>query len=122
MPRTATIPVPGLKVALVLRPEQLPRDLVPAEGPPGEPTLMLALGEKTFVRARLNGRNYRRMMRQVAEAPSDARVSIVLGGTLLAPAAPGAAMTLRDAGFQVAVKPAKVAEPAAAEATPGPAG
>ena len=39
----ATIRVPGLKVAVPLAADALPRDLVPMEGPAGEPTLELVL-------------------------------------------------------------------------------
>src|SRR4051794_18337237 len=35
----ATIQVPGLKVALPMTADALPRDLVPMEGPAGEPTI-----------------------------------------------------------------------------------
>ena len=62
---TATIHVPGLKVVVPLAAAALPRDLVPAEGPPGEPTLELVLeGGSLTVRARLNGRNYRKLLKQ----------------------------------------------------------
>ena len=43
MTTKATIHVPGLKVTVPLAAEALPRDLVPMEGPAGEPTLELVL-------------------------------------------------------------------------------
>jgi hypothetical protein len=39
----ATIKVPGLKVAVPLPADALPRDLVPPEGPAGEPVIELVL-------------------------------------------------------------------------------
>jgi hypothetical protein len=39
----ATIPVTGLKIAVPLAADQLPRDLVPMDGPAGEPILELVL-------------------------------------------------------------------------------
>ena len=41
--KPATIRVPGLKVAVPLPADALPRDLVPIEGPAGEPVLELVL-------------------------------------------------------------------------------
>ena len=43
MTMTATIRVPGLKVMVPLAAAALPRDLVPTEGPAGEPVLDLVL-------------------------------------------------------------------------------
>jgi hypothetical protein len=39
----ATIRIPGLKVAVPLAADALPRDLVPMDGPAGEPTIELGL-------------------------------------------------------------------------------
>jgi hypothetical protein len=65
---TATIRVPGLKVAVPLAADALPRDLVPPDGPAGEPTLELVLeGGSLTARASLNGKNYRKLLKQVAE-------------------------------------------------------
>jgi hypothetical protein len=108
---TATIRVPGLKVALPLSAEQLPRDLVPADGPPGEPTLEVALeGTQLVARARINGRNYRRMLKQVDEQGA-ANVAVVLQGVLKPAATPGGPLELEGAGFQVTVKTPKPAAP-----------
>jgi hypothetical protein len=43
MNQKATIKVPGLKVAVPLPADALPRDLVPLEGPAGEPVIELVL-------------------------------------------------------------------------------
>jgi hypothetical protein len=110
---TATIHVPGLKVAVVLAADQLPRDLVPMDGPAGEPTIDLVLdgGPPTLtVRARVNGKNYRKMLRQIAEAGADNLV-IVLQGKMVPPPAPGGPFVLDGAGFQVTVKQTRPATP-----------
>jgi hypothetical protein len=117
MDKTATIRVPALKVAVPLAADALPRGLVPPDGPPGEPTLDVALdGTPLTARAKVNGRNYRRMLKQVDEQGA-ANVVIVLQGVLKPPAEPGGPLVLVDAGFQVNVKTPK---PAPAE--PGPTG
>lgn len=110
MPTHATIPVPSLKVTVPLRPEALPRDLVPADGPPGEPTLDLVLdGGALTLRATLNGRNYRRLLKQIDEAGA-ANVAVVLQGALRPPA--GGPFVLEGAWFQVTVKaPRPAGEP-----------
>jgi hypothetical protein len=111
-PQTATIRVPGLKVAVPLSAEALPRDLVPMEGPAGEPMLDLVLdGGDLTARAKLNGKNYRKMIKQVAEVGAG-NVAIVLQGTLKPPATPGGPFVLDSAGFQVNVKQPKPAGPA----------
>src|SRR5207237_7949420 len=82
----ATIHVPGLKVTVPLAAEALPRDLVPMEGPAGEPTLELLLdGAPLTARARLNGKNYRKLLKQVAEHGAG-KVAVVLPGVLGPPA------------------------------------
>src|SRR5206468_2735063 len=51
--KTATIRVPSLKVTVPLAVEALPGDLVPVDGPAGEPTLDLVLeGGSLTVRAK----------------------------------------------------------------------
>jgi hypothetical protein len=58
---TATIRVPGLKVAVPLAADALPRDLVPLDSPAGEPTLELVLeGGSLTARAKLNRRRVSR--------------------------------------------------------------
>ena len=97
----ATIHVPGLKVTVPLAADALPRDLVPMEGPAGEPTLELVLdGGPLTARARLNGKNYRKLLKQVAEHGAG-NVVVVLQGVLRPPAAPGGPFVLEGAGFQV---------------------
>ena len=108
----ATIHVPGLKVTVPLAADALPRDLVPMEGPAGEPILELVLdGGPLTARARLNGKNYRKLLKQVAEHGAG-NVVVVLQGVLRPPAAPGGPFVLEGAGFQVNVKTLRPAEPA----------
>src|ERR687894_512405 len=106
MTMTATIRVPGLKVTVPLAADALPRDLVPPEGPAGDPVLDLVLeGGALTLRARLNGKNYRKLLEQVAEHGAD-RVAVALQGVLRPPAAAGGPFVLEGAGFQAVVKPA----------------
>src|SRR3954466_13875404 len=66
--KTAIIRIRTLKLTIPLDAAALPGDLVPPEGPAGDPVLDLVLEESTLtVRARLNGKNYRKLMKQVAE-------------------------------------------------------
>src|SRR3954452_22422513 len=96
----ATIRVPGWKVAVPLAADALPRDLVPMDGPAGEPTIDLALeGTPLTARAKLNGKNYRKMIKQVAQQGAG-NVAIVLQGVLRPPSAPGGPIVLEGAGFQ----------------------
>ena len=107
----ATIHVPGLKVTVPLAADALPRDLVPMEGPAGEPSLELVLdGSPLTARARLNGKNYRKLLKQVAEHGAG-NVVVVLQGVLRPPAAPGGPFVLEGAGFQVNLKAPRPAEP-----------
>ena len=113
---TATIRVPGLKVAVPLAADALPRDLVPPDGPAGEPTLDLVLeGGALTARARLNGKNYRKLLKRVAEEGAE-NVVIVLQGVLKPPATEGEPFLLTDAGFQANVKTSRL--PGAAGETP----
>src|SRR4051812_37297878 len=113
--KAATIRVNGLKVAVPLRAADVPRDLVPMEGPAGEPVIELALeGSSLLVRAKFNGKNYRRMLKTIDEHGAE-NVAVVLQGTLR-PDQGG--YILDGAGFQVNVKAPK-GEPPKAEAAPG---
>ena len=104
MKQHAQIKVPGIKVAVPLPADVLPQDLVPMEGPAGEPTLELILeGSNLVVLAKLNGKNYRKMLKTVAEHGAG-NVAVVLQGVLRPPAAQGGAFVLEGAGFQVNVK------------------
>jgi len=116
----ATVRVHGLKVTVPLAADQLPRDIVPAEGPPGEPTLEVVLeGTGLAVQARLNGRNYRRMLKQIDDQGA-ANVAVILQGTLRPPASPGDPFVLEGAGFQVTVKtPKPVGSPPEKPVAPG---
>lgn len=118
--KTATIRVPSLKVTVPLAADALPRDLVPMDGPAGEPFLDLVLeGGALTVRAKLNGKNYRKLLKQVAENGAE-RMAVALQGVLRPPAAPGEPFVLEGAGFQSVVKapPPQAAPPAGAEPTP----
>jgi hypothetical protein len=117
--RSATLKVPGWKVAVPLPAESLPRDLVPPDGPPGEPTLEVRLeGSGLVAVARLNGRNYRRMLKQIDEQGAG-NVNVVLGAVLRPPPAPGEPYVLESAGFQVVVKTPKPPADQAVEPTTG---
>jgi hypothetical protein len=108
---TATIHVPGLKVAVPLAADALPRDLVPMEGPAGEPTRELLLdGSSLTARAKLNGKNYRKLLKQIDEQGA-ADVAVVLQGVLRPPADPGGPFVLEGAGFQVNLKAPRPAAP-----------
>src|SRR5262249_16389287 len=115
---SATIRVPGLKVTVPLAAEALPRDLVPMEGPAGEPTLDLVLeGGSLTARAKLNGKNYRKLLKQAADQGPGSG-SGVLQGRVRRRAAAGGPYVLESAGFQVNVKAPRPAEPAG-EPPPG---
>ena len=102
MKQPAQIKVPGLKVAAPLPADALPRDLVPLEGPAGEPVIELALdGSALTVVAKLNGKSYRKMLKTVAEHGKD-NVVVVLQGVMRDQG--GGQFSLEGAGFQVNVK------------------
>src|SRR3954447_2915552 len=105
----ATIRVPGLKVAVPLPADALPRDLVPMDGPAGEPTIELVLDGGLTAEARINGKNYRKLLKQVAEH-GEGNVAVVLQGVLRPPAGPGRSFVLEGAGFQVNVKTPRPAD------------
>jgi len=99
--KKATIQVPGIKVAVPLKPDAIPRNLVPMEGPAGEPILELVLdGSALTIVARLNGKNYRKMLKNIAEHGED-NVAVVLQGVMRDQ---GGKLYLEGAGFQVNVK------------------
>jgi hypothetical protein len=111
MATTATITVPALKVTIPLTATALPRDLVPPDGPPGEPTLDLVLeGGALTVRAKLNGKNYRKLLKQLAEHGAET-MAVALQGVLRPPASPGGPFVLEGAGFQAVVKAPRPADP-----------
>ncbi|GEM_PF-6038550 len=80
--RRAVIPVPYVKVTLPLRPEQLPRDVLPREGAPAVPIELVievaAEGGKRplTMRAEVNSRNYRRAVKAIDEFSGNATVLI----------------------------------------------
>ena len=109
---TKTIQVPSLKVTVPLAAAALPRDLVPMEGPAGEPVLDLVLeGGSLTVRAKINGKNFRKLIKQVDEHGAD-NMAVALQGVLRPPASPGGPFVLEGAGFQAVVKAPKAAEAA----------
>ncbi len=111
MSKTATIRVPGLKVTVPLAADALPRDLVPMDGPAGGPVLDLVLEDGSLtVRAKLNGKNYRKLLKQVAEHGAS-NVAVALQGVLRSPASPGGPFVLEGAGFQAVVKAPRPPEP-----------
>jgi hypothetical protein len=106
----AQIKINSLKATLPLKPESLPANLVPPEGPPGEPLLELHLEGGTIISARVNGKNYRKMMKTVSEHAPD-QVVIILQGNLRSGSKPGT-LQLESAGFSVQIKtPKPPAEP-----------
>ena len=112
MAKTARIQVPSLKVTVPLAAAALPADLVPMEGPAGEPVLDLVLeGGSLTVRAKLNGKNYRKLLKQVAEHGPE-NMAVALQGVLRPPMSAGGPFVLEGAGFQAVVKAPRPAEPA----------
>src|SRR3954447_17088887 len=111
MAKMATIRVPGLKVAVPLSADALPRDLVPMEGPAGDPAIDLVLeGGSLTVRAKINGKNYRKLLKQVAEHGAG-NMAVALQGVLRPPESPGGPFVLEGAGFQAVVKTPRPPEP-----------
>jgi hypothetical protein len=108
--KMATIKVPSLKVTVPLAADALPRDLVPMDGPAGEPVLDLILEEGSLtVRARINGKNYRKLLKQIAEHGAE-NMAVALQGVLRSPVSPGGPFVLEGAGFQSVVKAPRLAE------------
>lgn len=112
--KKATIRLPGIKVAVPLKPDAIPRDLVPPEGPAGEPVLELVLdGSALTIVARLNGKNYRKMLKTIADHGAD-NVVVVLQGIMRDQEGK---LYLDGAGFQVNVKSPPPAPECQASAT-----
>jgi hypothetical protein len=109
--KMATIRVPGLKVTVPLAAAALPADLVPRDGPAGEPVLDLVLeGGSLTVRAKINGKNYRKLLKQIEEHGAD-NLALALQGVLRSPGSAGDPFVLEGAGFQAIVKAPRPAEP-----------
>src|SRR4051812_12933984 len=97
----------------------LPRDLVPMEGPAGEPTFDIVLeGGSLTVRAKLNGKNFRKLIKQVEEHGAE-NLAVALQGVRRAPASAGGPFMLEGAGFQAVVKTPRPAEPGPADGDAG---
>ncbi len=98
----ATVPVRGIKITIPLRPEALPRDGVPMDGPIGDLEWEIVLEASALrMSARLNGKNYRRALKAIDASPGN--VSVIMQGTLRSTPEAGA-LVLDSAGFQVNVK------------------
>lgn len=98
----ATIRVKSIKFTAVVKPELIPRDLVPMEGPAGELVLNFGLenGPISFL-ARMNGKNFRKMIKTIDA--NNGNVSVVLQGNLQSLPQSNKYM-LESAGFQVIPK------------------
>ena len=101
---TATIRVPGLKVTVPLSAEACPATWCRWTGRPASRcSRWCSRARPSSARAKLNGKNYRKLLKQVAEVGA-ANMSVVLQGNLRPPAAPGGPFVLDSAGFQANVK------------------
>src|SRR5215210_5276136 len=77
------VSVRKIKLTVPLKSEGLPP--VPLEGPIGDLTIKLDLeGSGLTLRARVNGKSYRRMLKTVAEKGAG-NVTVILQGDLVAP-------------------------------------
>jgi hypothetical protein len=80
------------------------------DGPAGEPTIELVLdGGWLMARAKINGKNCRKKLKQIAEQGA-ANVAVVLQGGVRPPPAAAGPFVLEGAGFQVKVKTPRAAE------------
>jgi hypothetical protein len=109
MTQHATIRLKGFKVATPVPADQVPLDLVPADGPAGNPTVTLELeGFGPVCTAVLNGKSYRRMLKALAERGPEG-VTVLLQGTLKP--GPGGLPVLEGAGISAVPRsPAAPAE------------
>src|SRR5512144_320969 len=97
MAKHATIRLKGLKVLQPIPAELVPVDLVPPDGPAGNPAITLELeGIGPVCTAVLNGKSYRRMLKALAERGPEG-VTILLQGTLRP--GPGGLPVLEGAGI-----------------------
>jgi hypothetical protein len=97
MTKHATIRLKGLKVATPIAADAVPLDLVPPDGPAGNPTVTLELeGLGPVCTCQLNGKSYRRMLKALAERGPEG-VTILLQGTLKP--GPGGLPVLEGAGI-----------------------
>jgi hypothetical protein len=100
--------VKGLKLNSLIPPASLPADLVPPEPQPaGDPVLDLELeGGSLVVRAKLNGKSVRKVLKTIAEHGVDG-VNVLVQGNLKPPAAPGGPFVLDSAGLVATPKTPK---------------
>jgi hypothetical protein len=110
-PRACTLHVRGIKVTTLIPPDALPKDLIPPEpAPAGDPVIDLALeGSPLVVRAKLNGKSVRKVLKTIAEH-GPAGVNVMLQGNLKPGPTPGGPFVLESAGLAVTPKVPK--EPA----------
>jgi hypothetical protein len=74
------------------------------DGPACEPVIELVLEGSTLTAiARINGKNYRKMLKTIAEQGAG-NVAVVLQGVLRPPTDQGGTYLLEGAGFQVNLK------------------
>jgi hypothetical protein len=101
----AKLTLKGMKLNAMIPPASLPADLVPPEPQPaGDPVLDLELeGGSLTVRAKLNGKSVRRVLKQIAELGPD-NVNILLQGNLKPPSGPGQPFLLDAAGLAATPK------------------
>ncbi len=108
---SARMSVAGLKVTVPLDAAALPAGLVPAEGPAGDPILEIVLeGSSLELRAKLNGKNYRKLLKQVGEHGAE-KMAVALQGVLRAPGVAGGPFILEGAGIQAVVKAPRATGP-----------
>ena len=112
----ATVTVRGIKITIPFRPEALPRDGVPMDGPLGDLEWEIVLeGGALRMSARLNGKNYRKALKAIDAGHGN--VSVILQGSLQSMPESGS-LVLDSAGFQVNVKAPKPEETSAAPPPP----
>jgi hypothetical protein len=106
--QSAKLVVKGVKITVVVPPAALPADLVPPEPQPaGDPVLDLELEGGSFtVRAKFNGKSYRRAIKSIGEHGPDGTTAIIQG-SLKPPAAAGGPFVLDSAGLTVTPKASK---------------
>ncbi len=121
MHRWQTWTIRALNVTATLEPSTIPREVVPANGPAGDVLWLVEIqGGSAVLPARLNGKNYRRLLRDLDAAKEP--LAVVLQASLRT--GPGTdRLGLMDAGFRAAPKasvPSAVGPLKPSEGAPGP--
>jgi hypothetical protein len=98
--KTVRIKLRGVKVNTLLPPASIPPDLVPPEPQPaGNPVIEVEIeGSPLVLRAALNGRSVRKVLKAIAEHGAD-KVVVLLQGNLKANPTPGAPYPIDAAGL-----------------------